>query len=782
MVSSYWMRARRAGAAFCSLLFVGAAGIAAADTLTINPLKSAYATDGGLNNDPVLDGTYNWVYSGPNMYVVRQNSFPARDTRSAFDFVLPPALLQPGVRIDSAILTLPVTSETVQPAQDVLTISGINGSNAAFVGTDFATLNPIATQAVTYRPCCTYSARTFELKNWVQGRVNAANNHATFLLSVASWGTHLVFYSNSTLVVQYHIQLGELPTLEILAPANGGTSLQGQPLELSAVANDAEDGDLSSSVLWTSSKDGVIGAGSPFVTSSLHSGIHVITAKVTDAVGNSTTRTVSVTIEPVTNTVPDVAIVSPAEGATYTQGTAISFQANADDVEDGNLTPSLTWSSNLSGSLGLGGSFSLSNLPVGAHQITAAVNDAAGNTGSAVVNIVVQAPVNTAPAVTITAPANNAALTTGVSFSMSGTASDQQQGNMSSSIQWILDGTTTLATGASASAVISNPGAHTITARVTDAGGLVGSQTVNVTVSSPPPPSNYCALRGSTSSYEWIGAVKYGAINNVSGNNGGYRDYTTVQFNMPTGANSLLLTPGFSSSTYTEKWSVYLDLNRDRVFTASELLYTSSSSAAVTANFAIPTTATAGVTRMRVVMSYGSATPPFCGSFSYGEVEDYTVNIQTGSTPPPPGGPTYCASHGNTTYEFIDQISLDGVFRSTGNNYGYGDFTTQTPFNLTRNVWSYFSFHPGFNGAASTMSGGWAVWIDYNKDGLFASSERVVSTSGVRSLYNVGFQVPATATAGVTRMRVMMKFVFDIVDACEVFSSGEVEDYPVNIQ
>lgn len=780
MVASYWMRARRAGAAFCSLLFVGAAGIAAADTLSINPLKSAYATDGGLNNDPVLDGTYNWVYGGANMYVVHQNSqFPPRDTRSAFDFVLPPALLQPGVRIDSAILTLPVTSETVQPA-DVLTISGINGSDAAFVGTDFATLNPIATQAVTYRPCCTYTPRTFELKDWVQGRVNAANNHATFLLSVANWGTHLTFYSNATLVVQYHIQLGELPTLEILAPANGSTSLQAEPLELSAVANDAEDGDLGGSVLWTSSKDGVIGSGSPLVTSSLHSGVHVITAKVTDSVGNSVTRTVSVTIEPVTNTAPDVAIASPAEGATYTQGSAISFQGYAQDDEDGNLTPSLTWSSNLSGNLGLGGAFSLSNLPVGAHQITAAVNDAAGNPGSAVVNIVVQAPVNTAPTVTITAPANNAALTTGVSFSLSGTASDQQQGNMSSSIQWILDGTTTLATGASASAVISNPGAHTITARVTDAGGLVGSQTVNVTVSSPPPPSNYCALRGSTSSYEWIGAVKYGALNNVSGNNGGYRDYTTVQFNMPTGANSLLLTPGFSSSTYTEKWSVYLDLNRDRVFTASELLYTSSSSAAVTANFSIPATATAGTTRMRVVMSYGSATPPFCGSFSYGEVEDYTVNIQTGSTPPT--GPTYCASRGNSTsYEWINQIALDGVVRATGNNNGYVDNTAQTPFNLTRNAWSYISLYPGFNSASGT-SEGWMVWIDYNKDGQFVTSERVVWTGSNGSILNMGFQVPTTATTGVTRMRVQMKFGFDIVDACEVFSSGEVEDYSVNIQ
>ncbi|WP_456421021.1 T9SS type A sorting domain-containing protein, partial [Lutibacter sp.] len=42
--------------------------------------------------------------------------------------------------------------------------------------------------------------------------------------------------------------------------------------------------------------------------------------------------------------------------------------------------------------------------------------------------------------------------------------------------------------------------------------------------------------------------------------------------------------------------------------------------------FTVPTTATAGSTRMRVSMKY-NAIPTECETFTYGEVEDYTVVI-----------------------------------------------------------------------------------------------------------------------------------------------------------
>ncbi|MCB2196334.1 MAG: T9SS type A sorting domain-containing protein [Bacteroidetes bacterium] len=52
----------------------------------------------------------------------------------------------------------------------------------------------------------------------------------------------------------------------------------------------------------------------------------------------------------------------------------------------------------------------------------------------------------------------------------------------------------------------------------------------------------------------------------------------------------------------------------------------SSSSGTLSANFTVPSDASLGTTRMRVTMKYNSAATP-CETFSYGEVEDYTVNV-----------------------------------------------------------------------------------------------------------------------------------------------------------
>jgi hypothetical protein len=776
MLSTYRVGARRAIAAFACAFFLGLAGFASADTVTLNQAKAAYGTDGGLNSDPVLDGSYNWVYTGTHVYVARQiftNPYVQRDTRSAFDFVLPSALRQPNVVINSAILSLPISSETVNPT-NTMTIHGIPSTAAAFIGDDLEVNNPLVTQTLTPQSCCAYAPRTFQVKDWVQSRRDGGFDRAAFMAAAGEvFGTHISIYSSATLVVDYTIVLGEPPTLDILAPAAGATFLQGDPVTFQAVASDAEDGSLDASIGWQSNRSGYIGVGPNVTTSTLLAGTHVITASVVDSAGNVTQRVLNITLEPTTNTPPTVNFIAPANGATFTQGQSIVFQGSAWDNEDGNLSGSIVWSSSLNGNLGTGWTVTRNNLSIGNHVITASVVDAAGNTTTSTRTIVVQAPVNTAPTVTISAPIAGASLTAGVGFGLSGTATDAQQGNMNSSLLWLLNGTTVLATGANGTANIANPGSYTITARVTDAGGLVGQHSVTVNVAAQQV-TNYCALRGSNSSYEWIQSVRGGALTNVSGANGGYRDFTNITFNMAAGANSLTLTAG---GNYTERWAVFIDLNRDKVFQASEQLFTTSGLGAVTGSVTIPSTVAAGPTRMRIVMSYGAAVPPSCGTFSYGEVEDYTVNIQTSGQPVP----NYCSSRGNnTSIEWNQQFILNGVTRATGNNSGYLDQTSAAPLSLVRGSNSMW-FYPGF-ASSTSYTEYWGVWIDFDRDGIFADTERVVDfgSSAYGTLMN--FTVPTTAPAGTTRMRVTMKGVFGVTSPCEIFSHGEVEDHTVQLQ
>ncbi|MBK7403397.1 MAG: S8 family serine peptidase [Phycisphaerales bacterium] len=89
------------------------------------------------------------------------------------------------------------------------------------------------------------------------------------------------------------------------------------------------------------------------------------------------------------NTAPTVAIASPADGASFDQGTSVSFLGSAADSEDGSLTASIAWTSSRDGAIGSGGAFSTSALSVGTHVITASVVDSGGLGDSDTVTIVV---------------------------------------------------------------------------------------------------------------------------------------------------------------------------------------------------------------------------------------------------------------------------------------------------------------------------------------------------------------------------------------------------------
>ncbi len=77
----------------------------------------------------------------------------------------------------------------------------------------------------------------------------------------------------------------------------------------------------------------------------------------------------------------------------------------------------------------------------------------------------------------------------------------------------------------------------------------------------------YCTTKGSTT-YEYINKVVIGTISNTSGNNSGYGDYTSLSTTLAAGsASSISMTPGFTGSTYTEYWRVFIDYNHNGVFT-----------------------------------------------------------------------------------------------------------------------------------------------------------------------------------------------------------------------
>lgn len=145
----------------------------------------------------------------------------------------------------------------------------------------------------------------------------------------------------------------------------------------------------------------------------------------------------------------------------------------------------------------------------------------------------------------------------------------------------------------------------------------------------------YCASKGNSTTYEWIKQITFGSINNNSGNNGGYGNYTGFSTSVTAGNTyRITMVPGFSGSSYREYWTVYIDYNQNGTLNNSgETVVTgyTTGTGGGYADIRIPTTAKNGATRMRIQMHYGSQVTNPCSTFDYGEVEDYTINISGGS-------------------------------------------------------------------------------------------------------------------------------------------------------
>lgn len=151
----------------------------------------------------------------------------------------------------------------------------------------------------------------------------------------------------------------------------------------------------------------------------------------------------------------------------------------------------------------------------------------------------------------------------------------------------------------------------------------------------PCPITSYCASTSDLYFYEAIGATNFGGIENVSGSDGGYGDYTGIPLQIEAGQTlPFTIVPSFSFFPIESAYKIFIDYNEDFDFEdEGELVYDSqgASISEVSGEITIPTDVY-GTKRIRVVMSAFDPTffvevPPACGIFLVGETEDYTLNI-----------------------------------------------------------------------------------------------------------------------------------------------------------
>ncbi|WP_276979287.1 reprolysin-like metallopeptidase [Flavobacterium filum] len=317
-----------------------------------------------------------------------------------------------------------------------------------------------------------------------------------------------------------------------------------------------------------------------------------------------------------------------AAGTTQTS-TNLSWTASTDNVgvtgydvyRDGSLLASVT-----------GTTYTATGLTASTtYSFFVRAKDAAGNVSgnSNTVSVTTQsapAPDTTAP----TAPTLSALGTTQTSTNLSWSGATDNVGvtgydvYQNGTFLASTTATTYVATGLTAST------AYTFNVRAKDAAGNISVNSNTVSVTTLANTVTYCTSRGNSTADEYINRVQLGTINNLSGNNGGYGNFTNLSTNLVRGtSNAITITPGWTGTVYSEAYRVWIDWNRDGDFAdAGEQVFNRNRTTAtpISGSFTVPTTALLGQTRMRVSMKY-NASPTSCETFSFGEVEDYTVNV-----------------------------------------------------------------------------------------------------------------------------------------------------------
>lgn len=144
--------------------------------------------------------------------------------------------------------------------------------------------------------------------------------------------------------------------------------------------------------------------------------------------------------------------------------------------------------------------------------------------------------------------------------------------------------------------------------------------------------TSYCASASTNINDEYIGRVQLNTIDNASGGQF-YTDFTNISTDLSKNTQyTITVTPTWTGTVYSEGYSVWIDYNGDGDFGDSgEQVWTQAATqtSPVSGSFTVPASASDGATRMRVSMKYNGI-PTSCETFTYGEVEDYTINIGSG--------------------------------------------------------------------------------------------------------------------------------------------------------
>lgn len=187
-----------------------------------------------------------------------------------------------------------------------------------------------------------------------------------------------------------------------------------------------------------------------------------------------------------------------------------------------------------------------------------------------------------------------------------------------------------------------------------------------------------------------------------------------------------------------------------------------------------------------------SGTPEFtAGSLTADTHYDFYVQADCGAgnesvwVGPFTGFTGYCEFTGADSDYFIDNFSTSGGTGSNISNLGSG-YGTNGYEDATAMVVASFADGPDINFNVDNGFGyylGLSIWVDWNQNLLFESSEQVYTSGFYDETFSGSFNVPTGTPVGTYRMRVLVDSDNSAPnDACAAaFGYGEAEDYTLEV-
>lgn len=251
------------------------------------------------------------------------------------------------------------------------------------------------------------------------------------------------------------------------------------------------------------------------------------------------------------------------------------------------------------------------------------------------------------------------------------------------------------------------------------------------------------------------------------------------------GEEHIIKLAGSTGGNFESFFTVFIDWNKNgilndegEVYEVGSLQNSNGNDGQLWGSFIIPTNVSFGATRMRIISNRGSYATDPCGTYQFGQAEDYTFSVN-------PVPDEYCV------------YTSENVLPITSVKFGGINNVTETPSIISHeyflNKQAQLKRGQTHNITVQGNTGGnhtdyYTLFVDWNKNGELDDAGEIYELGTIANSTGTDetelvfpFAVAANAPLGDTRMRIIKNRGSYAVDPCGEYEFGQAEEYTLNV-